>query len=148
MIVFDLGCGAGHVFEAWFGSTDDYQGQKARGLVQCPLCGSPEVDKAVMAPNVSPKGNSRALAKADAPATPAEMKALLEKVAAAQKEMLANSAYVGRSFATQAREMHLGERDHASIYGEVSRSEAKALVEEGVPVAPLPLPVRPPEQTN
>lgn len=60
MIVFDLSCANGHVFEAWFGSTEDYDGQRKRGLVTCPICGASDVTKAVMAPNVAPKGNSRA----------------------------------------------------------------------------------------
>src|SRR6478609_1230752 len=64
MIVFDLACNSGHVFEAWFGSTDDYEDQRTRGLVSCPLCGAKQVAKAVMAPNVGPKGNQ-------APAVPA-----------------------------------------------------------------------------
>ncbi|MEH3106727.1 MAG: DUF1178 family protein [Sphingomonas fennica] len=140
MIVFDLACGSGHVFEAWFGSSDDYEGQKARGLVSCPVCGSDTVDKAVMAPRVAPKGN------AGPPV--AEAKAMLAKMAALQQKMLADASYVGRDFATQARAMHEGDRPQAAIYGEVTAPEAKSLIEDGVPVAPLPIPVRPPGQDN
>jgi len=143
VIVFDLACATGHVFEAWFGSSDDYEGQKARGLVSCPVCGSAEVDKAVMAPRVAPKGN-----QLPAMPAPAQAKAMLAKMAAAQKEMLAGAAYVGKRFATQAREMHSGERTEAPIYGEVTPAEARSLLDDGVPVAPLPLPMRPPGTDN
>jgi hypothetical protein len=150
MIVFDLACSpAAHVFEAWFGSTDDYESQRARGLVACPLCGSTAVEKSVMAPRVSPKANR------GAPATPAAtpaagmssletMKALLSTVAEAQRRILADSDYVGDRFAAEARAIHLGEIGERSIHGVATAAEARGLIEDGIPVAPLPLPVRPP----
>ncbi|MES2754454.1 MAG: DUF1178 family protein [Pseudomonadota bacterium] len=143
MIVFDLKCGAGHVFEAWFGSSADYDDQQARGLVGCPLCGDGAIEKAVMAPRVAAKGN----AGDDAP-TPAAMKAAMRALAKAQGDALAKSTWVGRDFATQARAMHDGERDHAPIHGQATRAEAKSLADDGVAVAPLPFPVVPPEQSN
>lgn len=142
MIVFDLKCASGHVFEAWFGSSDDYGDQQARGLVQCPLCGSASVEKAVMAPNVAAKGNQ------SPDVTPAAMKAAMRELARMQSAALKDSTWVGRDFANQARAMHVGEQDQATIHGQATAEEAKALVEEGVPVAPLPLPVVPPEQAN
>jgi hypothetical protein len=157
MIVFDLLCkDAGHVFEIWFGSSEDYEQQKARGLVACPYCGSTDVDKAVMAPNVGAKGNSRGdpvpapatvPAAANAP-SPQEFKAMVSKLAEIQAKMLENSEYVGGSFADEARSMHLGEREVRTIHGQTTAEEAKALIEEGVPVAPLPLPFRPPKSEN
>lgn len=150
MIVFDLKCGAAHVFEAWFGSSDAYAAQRAGGLVACPLCGSTEVTKAVMAPNVGAKGN-----RASAPATPsAEVptasarKAAMAMLAAAQAKALEGSTWVGAGFADKARAMHLGETPHATIHGQATPEQAQALLEEGVPVAPLPLPVVPPDQRN
>ena len=156
MIVFDLKCGAhGHVFEAWFGSSADYDAQQARGLVACPICGDVAVTKAVMAPAVGAQGNRRALAPREQPAAPAttgadqaKMRALVEAVAQAQQKLLADSTWVGRDFADQARAMHYGEQDRASIHGEVAPAEAKALIAEGVEVAPLPLPVVPPQAKN
>lgn len=155
MIVFDLSCkNAGHVFEIWFGSSADYEDQKARGLVSCPYCGATDVEKAVMAPAVGAKGNSR---KDPAPAvvqaaanvpTPAQFKAMVSKLAEVQTRMLEGSEYVGASFAEEARSMHLGEQDSRPIHGQTSLEEAKALIEEGVPVAPLLLPVRPPNSEN
>lgn len=156
MIVFDLACkNAGHVFEIWFGSSVDYEDQKARGLVMCPYCGSTEVDKAVMAPNVTPKGNRRNEAPAAAPVpaaanmpSPAEFKAMVSKLAEVQARMLDGSDYVGSRFADEARSMHLGEQESRPIHGQTSPEEAKALIDEGVPVAPLLLPVRPPKSEN
>ncbi|WP_416463417.1 DUF1178 family protein [Sphingomonas sp. VDB2] len=156
MIVFDLKCaGQSHVFEAWFGSSADYEDQKARGLLACPLCGDVDVTKAVMAPAVGAKGNSRAVAVREEPTAPAmsgadqaKMKALVEALATAQSKALEDSTWVGRGFAEQARAMHYGEKDRSSIHGEVAPAEAKALIAEGVEVAPLPFPVIPPQAKN
>lgn len=155
MIVFDLRCAQGHVFEAWFGSSTDYEAQKARSLVVCPICGDSGVEKAVMAPNVSAKGNSRAEAalpmampSGDAPPSPEQVKQVLGMLAKAQAKALEKSEWVGSGFADKARAMHLGEADHKPIHGQVSAGEAKALADEGVPVAPLPFPVVPPEAQN
>ena len=142
MIVFDLKCGGGHVFEAWFGSSAAYEEQNAGGLVACPICGSGEVAKAVMAPSVGAKGNQ-------APAVPpAAMKAAMAALAAAQAKALEQSTWVGTAFAEKARSMHLGEAPVAQIHGQATADEAKALIDEGVPVAPLPLPVVPPKASN
>lgn len=141
MIVFDLKCAGGHVFEAWFGSSAGYDRQREAGQVRCPLCDSAEVGKAVMAPNVAAKGNRGG-------ADQAKAKRMLAELAAAQAKALEGSEWVGSSFATRARAMHSGEESHASIHGQATLAEAKALADEGVPVAPLPLPVTPPEQLN
>lgn len=110
-----------------------------------------------MAPNVAAKGNSRpdvssvpmvANAQASTDNSPAEVKAMLSMLARAQSAMLEQSEWVGRDFADKARAMHLGETDKAAIHGEVSGEQAKALIDEGVPVAPLPFPVIPPEAQN
>ncbi|NYT39365.1 DUF1178 family protein [Sphingomonas sp. R-74633] len=152
MIVFDLKCAGGHVFEAWFGSSSAWEGQRAAGLVACPMCGSAQVEKAVMAPNVGAKGNAAAApvpAAGEAPALPPEaIKAAISALAAMQAKALEGSQWVGSGFADKARAMHLGETPHAPIHGKTSAAEAVALIEEGVPVAPLPLPVVPPEACN
>lgn len=165
MILYDLKCGAGHVFEGWFGSSADYDDQKARGLLSCPLCGTMDVGKAVMAPAVGAKSNqrsegpsrqvaqnedgggNRALPVSNMP-DPAVLREALTALANAQSEALKNSEWVGRGFAEKARAMHYGEAEHRPIHGEASSHEAQALVEEGVSIAPLPLPVLPPETKN
>jgi hypothetical protein len=150
MIVFDLSCGAGHVFEAWFGSSADYEDQRGRGLVACPICGATEVVKAVMAPNVAPKGNSQAatVPMQSGTPTPAEMKAVLAALARVQAKMLEGSEHVGNRFASEARAIHDGDAPDRPIHGEATAQEAKALIEEGVPVTPLPLPIVPPDRAH
>jgi len=148
MIVFDLKCGQAHVFEAWFGSSTDYEDQRARGLLKCPLCGDKDVGKAVMAPRL---GSSVVEAEPQVPvaSSPApEMKAMLAAMAQLQARMLEKSEWVGRRFADEARAIHLGEREAGTIHGEATPAEAKALAEEGVGVLPLPFPVIPPDQRN
>jgi hypothetical protein len=145
MIVFDLRCGDGHVFEAWFGSSAAFEAQRADGLIACPMCGAVEVEKAVMAPNVAPKGNRAA---ADTPPPPAKVKAALAAMAQAQAKALATSEWVGSGFAAQARAMHDGDVPDRPIHGQATLADAKALVEDGVPIAPLPFPVVPPEACN
>lgn len=154
MIVFDLRCRQAHVFEAWFGSSAAFEDQQARGLLACPICGDGEIVKAVMAPNVAAKSNSRSVVAPPA-ATPTEptlspetMKAALHALAQAQAQALEKSQWVGRAFADRARAIHVGEIADAPIHGEATLAEAKALVEEGVPIAPLPFPVIPPDAVN
>ena len=133
MIVFDLQCSDGcATFEAWFRSSADYEQQRGAGLVECPFCQSAKVDKAPMAPRVPTKGAGDPLAR----------------VAAMQVEMLKDSRWVGDKFAETARAMHNGEVERARVHGQATLEQAKSLVDDGVPVAPLPLPVTPPNQVN
>ena len=155
MIVFDLRCSPnGHVFEAWFGSSDDYESQRQRGLVQCPLCGAEVVAKAVMAPRVGAKGN-QAPAPAPKPAMqdivssdPAEVKTMLATMAALQKKMLESADYVGTRFADEARAIHLGETEARPIYGKATDAETRSLADEGIEVAALPFPLVAPGEEN
>lgn len=141
MILFDLACPDGHVFEGWFGSTADYDDQQARGLVTCPLCGAGDVAKAMMAPRVSGTGPND-------PPTPMQMKAMLGQLARAQAKALEGSEHVGRRFAAEARAMHDGDKPERPIHGQATLAEARDLAADGVPVAPLPLPLRPPGADN
>ena len=138
MIIFDLRCApAGHVFEAWFGSTEDYDEQRGRGLVLCPLCGSSKVEKAPMAPKVAGKGDDGAA-----------VKAFMSEMAAAQKQLLEKSEHVGDRFPDEARAIHLGEAEARAIHGRASAEDADSLRDEGIPIAPLPFPVREPGEEN
>lgn len=133
MIVFDLQClDGGETFEAWFRSSSDYEEQQAGGLVLCPVCRSANVTKAPMAPRVPRKGS-------DSP---------LRQLAEIQAELLKGSRWVGDEFADTARAMHSGDIEPAQVHGNATLAQAKSLAEEGVPVAPLPLPVVPPNQLN
>jgi hypothetical protein len=149
VIVFDLKCGRAHVFEAWFGSSADYENQRERGLIQCPVCGDGEIGKAVMAPRLggmaaAERDTTTAVATGDAP----ELKAMMAKMAELQSRMLQDSEWVGTRFADEARAIHHGETGHRTIHGQATPAEAAALKEEGVGLMPLPFPVVPPEQTH
>ena len=163
MIVFDLHCqAAGHRFEGWFSSSADFAAQQQRGLVACPQCGSADVIKAPMAPAVPRKGNQAiavapavpAEAPAPAPAAitrgamPAKAAAMMQALAEMQAAAIKDSRWVGGKFADESRAMHYGEQDAKPIHGEATLAEAKALLEEGVAVTPLPFPVVPPGKAN
>ncbi len=133
MIVFDLQCrDGGETFEAWFRSNADYEEQREAGLVECPFCQSANVGKAPMAPRVPRKGSHDPFAR----------------LAAIQAEMLKDSCWVGDKFAETARAIHSGEAEPRQVHGSATLEQAKSLIDEGVPVAPLPLPVTPPNRVN
>lgn len=138
MIRYALRCDRDHGFESWFKSAEAYDTLRAARQVTCPDCGSAAVEKALMAPAVPPKSPKAPLS------TPASKKE--EALAELRRQVEANSEYVGMNFAAEARRIHEGEAPGRSIYGEARLDEAKALIEEGVPVAPLPF--RPREKTN
>ncbi len=137
MIRFSLSCSAGHDFDSWFQSGAAYDRLAARGMVACPVCGDTQVTKALMAPAVA---SAKPVASATPPVDPAA------KLAALRAEIEAQSEYVGSRFAQEARAMYLGERPNRAIYGEAAVADAKALIEDGVPV--LPLPFTPTRNTN
>jgi len=162
MITFDLNCSNGHQFEGWFASSADFDAQKSNGLLACPTCNDGTIQKALSVPNVPRKGNQGAVSlpsvaptatetKADAQAPealPPAVAELMQKLARAQSEMLDKSQWVGGNFAETARAIHYGEEPDRLIHGETSSDEAKALVEEGVGIAPLLFPVVPPSAKN
>ena len=129
MIRYTLTCDQGHDFDSWFQSAAAYDTLAARAMVSCTQCGSTDVHKALMAPSVRP-AEKAALA---APQTDLE-----QKLAALRAQIEENSDYVGLSFAAEARAMHEGLVPERSIYGEARIDEAKKLLEDGIPVAPLP----------
>lgn len=141
MIRFSLKCAKDHSFESWFPSGSAFDTLKAAGHVACPVCGSGEVEKALMAPSVAaPRDEVGVPARPSlgAPATELEV-----ALAALRRQVEENSDYVGMDFVTEARRIHAGEAPERAIYGEARADEAKKLLEDGVPVAPLPfLPAR------
>ena len=140
MIKYALKCAEGHVFDSWFQDSAAFDRLSDAGHLACAVCGGADVAKAIMAPQVSvpaKAGASEPAAEAagplSAPASPAEQ--ALQKLRA---HVEANSDNVGRNFASEARAIHEGEAPARSIYGEARLDEAKSLVEDGIPVAPLP----------
>lgn len=138
MIRYSLKCGAGHGFDSWFKEAEAFAALVAAGQVQCPVCGSTEVEKELMAPAVRPARKAAAKPDLSAPASELE-----EKLAALKKQIEENSEYVGMNFAAEARKIHAGDAPERPIHGEAKPDEARAMIEEGLPVAPLPfLPAR------
>jgi hypothetical protein len=135
LIRFSLACDHGHEFEGWFRSSDDFEKQKKRGLIDCPDCGSHRVDKALMAPAVSTGRKREKMALAMS----AEQRRVMGEIKALTEKMRENADYVGDKFAEEARKIHFGEIEARGIYGEASPDEAKSLAEDGVPFMPIPV---------
>lgn len=152
MIVFDLACDNAHTFEGWFGSSDAFADQHARGLLTCPVCDSAAVAKAPMAPAVPVKGNRAVTLPRAQPvsntAMPAEVAKAFKALAAAQAKALATSEWVGDRFAAEVRSMHYGDTKEKQVHGRATKDDAVSLMEEGIAVAPLLVPVQPPEELN
>ena len=133
MIRYALTCEHEHGFEAWFGSSADYEDQSVRGLVECPVCASKTVRKQIMAPAVA---GARA---GPSPEVAAQMKSMMMEAAGKVREHVEkNFEHVGDRFAREARDIHDGVAPDRGIYGEASPREVKDLVEDGIKVAPLP----------
>jgi hypothetical protein len=168
MIRYTLNCAEGHVFDSWFQNSAAFDKQNKRGLVNCPVCGSAKVEKAIMAPHLGRADAAEvaepAQPKAQSPPAPmlqpspgpspmppiAPGKATVAMMSPQEREVrqklkelrdhvTKNASYVGARFPEQARKMHYGEIEHSSIYGEASPEEAKALHEEGIEFHPLPI---------
>jgi len=132
MIRYALVCENEHEFEGWFGASDDFDDQKARGLLECPVCGVKSVRKQIMAPAVA---GTKRTAPDMSPQARAMMMEALGQVRAHVEE---NFDYVGDAFASEARAIHEGRSEDRGIFGEATPGEVRKLVEDGVPVAPLP----------
>lgn len=149
MIKYDLRCAKGHTFESWFQSSVAYDSQRKRKLVNCPSCGSEDVEKAIMAPRLAgtrkrgsaeaPSVPAPAAESAPAPLMMAQERELRAKLKELRDHVMKNADNVGAKFPTEARKMHYGDIEHRPIYGEASMDEAKSLVEEGIEVLPLPV---------
>ncbi len=141
MIRYALACEHGHQFEGWFGASADYDDQSERGLLECPVCGAHSVTKQIMAPAVSGT-KARGVNVQDAKGRAVMMEAMGQ----IRRHVEDNFDYVGDTFAKEARAIHEGQSEERGIYGEASAAEVKALVDDGVPVAPLP--ASPPKKTQ
>ena len=135
MIRFSLHCDHDHEFEAWFRNNEDFETQKKRGFVECPVCGSPKVEKALMAPAVSTGRKKEKIALA----MNAEQQTAMAQLKALSEKMRENADYVGDKFADEARKIHFGEVEARGIYGEATPEEASGLVEDGVEFMPIPV---------
>jgi hypothetical protein len=155
VIQYALACDKGHTFESWFQNSAAYDKQAKRKLIECPMCGSAKVEKAIMAPRLARRDKSTSIAvreeaasaHADAATpdtTPVAMISPQEhefrkKLKELRDHLTANADNVGKKFPEEARKMHYGETEHRSIYGEASAEDAKELHEEGIAFHPLPV---------
>lgn len=147
MIKYALACEHDHPFEAWFGTSSDYDDQAGRGLVECPYCASSIVRKQIMAPAVAGTKNRGG---GDLSIPPQAKAMMMEAMGKVRKHVEDNFDYVGDRFAREARDIHEGKSEERGIFGEATPTEVRALKEDGVPVAPLPPAAapKPKEQLN
>jgi len=147
MIRYNLRCEKGHAFESWFQSSAAYEAQEKRELVSCPSCGSVKVERAIMAPQIVTRKGREQAAPAPAETAGSESTPLLmaqevelrTKLKELRDHIVKNADNVGERFPNEARKMHYGDIEHRPIYGEASAEEARALIDEGVEVSPLPV---------
>jgi hypothetical protein len=150
MIRYNLRCERDHAFESWFQSSSAYESQEKRKLVNCPVCGSAKVERAIMAPQIvskkgrdltapAPAATTEGTAPASTPLMMAQERELRAKLKELRDHIVKNADNVGERFPNEARKMHYGDIEHRPIYGEASPEEARSLIEEGVEVSPLPV---------
>lgn len=137
MIVLNLECAQAHQFEGWFASSEAFGEQCAKGLVSCPVCGSPEVHKRPSAPYVARASTTADTQPAASQASP-NPAAILSKMIEAMRQQIPQMEDVGKNFADEARKIHKGEAEERPIRGQTSVGEAIELIEEGISVLPLP----------
>lgn len=139
MIRYDLKCARGHAFDAWFRGSQGYEDQRAAKAITCPVCGNSEIDKTLMAPSIARPARPEPATPSSAPALMAPPNSELAAALTALRQKIETEAtYVGRRFPEEARRQHLEETEAAPIWGEATAEEARELLSEGVPIAPLP----------
>jgi hypothetical protein len=141
MIRYALTCEQAHEFEGWFGSSADFDDQQARGLLECPLCASGAVRKAIMAPAVA---GAKRRSQDQGPVQTHAM--MMEAMGRLRRHVEETFDDVGDTFAAEARAIHEGRAEDRGIYGQATSAEVRELVEDGVPIAPLP--PKPPGKTE
>lgn len=134
MIHYSLTCETNHKFDAWFASAAAFEAQAKRGIVTCPVCDTTKVTKDIMAPAVSRAGSDKMAVSIGHPQH-AELRAAMKLL---REKMVSESDYVGDKFAEEARKIHFKEVEGRSIYGEASREEVEAMIEDGIDFMPLP----------
>ena len=146
MIRYDLICSKGHEFDGWFSDSAAFDTQAKRGLISCAHCGVTKIEKQIMAPGIPTKGNrkSETQAMSAGPIDP-RAAAMVQVMRDYRKHVTENSENVGKKFADEARKIHFKEVKERSIYGEATADDAKALIEDGIDVHPIP---RLPEDGN
>jgi len=141
MKVLDLQCANKHVFEGWFSSEVEFQGQQGQGLIECPVCGNATIVKMLSAPRLNFGNEREPIQTAQEVASPVVSAQSLQAAwTAATRLVLANTDDVGDQFAEEARKIHYGQAEERGIRGKASRAETESLIDEGIAVVPLELP--------
>jgi len=138
MIKYALACDQGHPFEGWFSVSADYDDQRGRDAIECPYCGSHAITKQIMSPAIAGTKAQTRGEPGGIEATPQVRAVMMEAMGKVRAHVEENFDYMGDSFASEARAIHEGRSEERGIYGEATPTEVKSLVEDGVPVAPLP----------
>ncbi len=138
MIRYTLKCARDHRFESWFQSVEAFDTLRGQNLLSCPDCGSAEVEKTIMAPRVRPARKATSEPEKQLPALSEAADPREQAIAEIRRQIEENSDYVGLNFANEARAIHDGDAPARTIHGEAKPEDAKKLLEDGVPVAPLP----------
>ncbi|MDC3024624.1 DUF1178 family protein [Alphaproteobacteria bacterium] len=136
MILYDLKCEHGHTFEAWFASSEQYEQQNKKKLINCPICNSSKIKKALMAPKL--KGTKKTNLSFDQKKEQKERKSFSEKLKKFKKFIENNTEDVGKNFTEEAKKIYYGETKSRPIRGETTNEQAEELIEEGIPIAKLP----------
>ena len=143
MILYDLTCPDDHSFESWFRNSGVVEKLIKAGQVSCPVCGSKKVQKAPMAPRIGKSvGAPEEVSRPQPEKAKGELAAAFEKATAAFAELRQaiekNFDHVGERFPEEARRIHYGESPKRGIYGDASKEETRALLEEGIEVHAIP----------
>lgn len=137
MIRYQLVCKCKNQFESWFRSSSDFDQQCERGLLACPVCGSGDVSKALMAPNVSTSRGKKTPASSDL-SVPASEKTMVDAIRNFREKIINNSEYVGADFSSVARDIHYGDEPERPIHGEATVADVNELTDEGIEVLSIP----------
>ena len=140
MIHYDLICKRGHAFDGWFSNSAAYDEQRQKNSILCPNCGTADIDKQLMRPSIAKKANTKAaLQQMVSGGADPRMGLLMEKLRELRQHVEKHADYVGERFVEEARRIHYKEAEERGIYGEASPDDAKALIDEGIEVQPLPV---------
>lgn len=147
MIRYQLQCEAHHKFEGWFSNSADYDSQADKGLLECPVCASRKIEKALMAPALA-KSTALSMSSAKEEKLASIHQDITEAVQKAKTYVEKNFDNVGKDFPEEARKIHYGEAKKRGIYGQAKAKEVRELIDEGIEVAPLPEVTKTPEEAK
>ncbi len=135
MILYNLKCTNGHNFDSWFASAKTFEKLRKLGELKCEICGCCKIEKDLMSPRVHSDIKKGKFEKNILTKTHSEAERIVKDF---KEKIEKNAENVGRNFAKVAREIHAGEAPERSIIGEATPQETFELIEDEIPVTPLP----------